>query len=48
MLTRAGAAHIAARVDARALEAVLPRVAAAAQRARNEHAAAAPARRAAE
>jgi hypothetical protein len=34
MLTRAGAAEVAARLDARALEAVLPRVAAAARRAR--------------
>lgn len=35
MLTRAGAAHIAARVDARRVEAVLPQVAEAAQRARS-------------
>ncbi len=47
MLARAGAAHIAAQVDARALEAVLPRVAAAAYRARSEHAATAPPRSAA-
>lgn len=37
MLVRAGAAEVASRVDARALEAVLPRVAEAAYRARYHH-----------
>jgi hypothetical protein len=45
MLARAGAAHIAARVDPRAVEVVLPRVAEAAYRARGQHAAAAAAAR---
>jgi hypothetical protein len=36
MLVRAGAAHIASRLDARAVETVLPRVAAAAERARRD------------
>jgi len=48
MLTRAGAAHVASRVDPRAVEAVLPQVAAAAERARSEHAAATRVRRDAE